>query len=515
MPKIPTFKSEITPNVQRPISVDVGAFSSVSRAEAELGQQVGQTAEQIGSVYQAQQAREKEAERTLKSLEIDRSFQDEVANFTETYQGRQDYDNFEPDMDAELMSLRSKYADQIAGDPVLQIAFERRFNQLSGNLTRVVKAKKLQIMSDRAVGAYATNVNEALQNYASETDPVVRDLIAQDVEIGAHTLVASGFIDQAKAEATIQDFADKSEALRADQMIDIDPYLAEKALAGEEFSTLDPTVRHQKIKQSRIRQKQLADAEKVAVAAEKKRIKDEQKVAHDEEERSIGELFVAGDYNAVVPALMTSKNMTGDELREWTNAAKTAAKETVMPVDKKVRAELRRRINTEPGTVTVTEIWSKLGEGLDDVTAKALTGELAKAIKDPKISVAVKKGQTVLDGFRDAGGFNSGDFAENELRWLEESENLLDWRRDNPDGDIVKYVRDVIIPKEQEVTVKAILRKLPMIDAFGWFADTTPSAPKADYKTRKDMWMEQAKKSNPTFRDRQLSEYYDKKYGGE
>lgn len=162
--------------------------------------------------------------------------------------------------------------------------------------------------------------------------------------------------------------------------------------------------------------------------------------------------------------------------------------------------------------MTVAEIWSKLGKGLDDVTAKTLTGELGSANKDPKISASVKKAQTVLDGFRDAGGFNADDFAENELRWLESSEELYDWRKDNPDGDVVKYVRDVIVPKEQSRTVMEIIKGMPQVKMIKWLTDSD-SEPEANYETRRAMWLKKAKAANPTFREQQLNEYYDKTYG--
>jgi len=328
MPKIPTFTSDASPQVP---GIDPAQFSRVSRTEAQAGSQIAQMGLQAADTISRQQQEEATAERTLKSIEIDNGLKSDLDALGESYLDRDDYQNFDKDREAQLTELRNKYMAQVGGDRVLQVAFERRFSQESLNFSNVVRAKKRDVMSKRALGGFETTYNQSLQNYAGEPDPLRRQMIAKDVEIGVATLVASRFLTEAQGEEKIQKFIDESEQVRADQMIEADPVTALEALKTGDFAGLDPKIRQAKTEKAILRKKQNEDAEKVIAAAEEKRIADEKKVAHDKEERTIGELFVSGDYGAIIPALKRSQNLTGDELASWTTKVKEATK-----VDKKV-----------------------------------------------------------------------------------------------------------------------------------------------------------------------------------
>ena len=328
MPKIPTFVSNASPQVP---GIDPGQFSRVSRAEAQAGSQIAQMGLQAADLVSRQQEEEVIAERTLKSIEIDNGLKSDLDELAATYQDRDDYQNFDKDRETQLSTIRNKYMVQVGNDRILQVAFERRFSQESLNFSNMVRTKKRDVMSKRALGGFEITYNQSLQNYAAETDPLRREMIKKDIEIGVATLVSSRFLTEAQGEAKIQNFINESEQVRADQMIETDPTSALEALKGGDFPELDPKIRQGKIEKAILRKKQNEDAEKVAVAAEEKRIKEEKKIAHDKEERTLGELFINGDYDAIIPALKRSPNLSGDELAIWTNKVKEATK-----VDRKI-----------------------------------------------------------------------------------------------------------------------------------------------------------------------------------
>lgn len=273
MPNIPSFKSERLPGVQQPQQIDVGALTAESRAMAGFGEKLSNTAGAIGDSLDRQRKIEADADRTLKALEFDRDLSDKVSNFTETYQGRQDYEIFESDLDNFLTETRTDLLDQSGGDKILQAAFERKYNQHSSNLATVVKAKKLDVMSNRAVGAFEVSVNEQLRNYSEEINPQQREIIRGEIELGAASLVANGFITQKQEEDYIKKFDDRAEALRADQHIDADPNSAEESLRGDGYPDLDPTVKQQKIEKAMATQRNRIEQESQIEANAAKKLK--------------------------------------------------------------------------------------------------------------------------------------------------------------------------------------------------------------------------------------------------
>ncbi|MCK5504208.1 MAG: hypothetical protein KAJ10_03555 [Thermodesulfovibrionia bacterium] len=323
MPRIPQLEpgglgGATTP--RPPISPE--SFAAPGRALAAAGEEVGGALQDVaGDILRARE-KEDNAERTLKALEISRQLDQDALDYVETLQDRQDYEKFEPDTDQHNQEIAAKYTDQIGGDKALQILFERKYNQTSLQISQVAKRRKLEVMTERALGAFETSYNESLQNYAGSPDPEMREIIKGDLELQTAQLVASGFMTQEQAESSVQSFEDESEQVRADQLIEADPTLAEEMLKTGDFDTLDPKIRQQKIEKAQIRQKAEAEAERQAIAAEEKRKKIALKEAHDQEEKTVGELFLSEDYDAVVPALMQTEHLTGDELRIWSDASR-------------------------------------------------------------------------------------------------------------------------------------------------------------------------------------------------
>lgn len=322
-------------------SVSPEAFAAPGRALAETATRVGQAANQALQL----KAQEDNADRVLKALEFGRELQKDGIAFAETFQERQDYENFEKDAAQHLEEVKARYDTRIGGDKQLQIAFERKYNQYSSNIRNVANAKKLTVMTNRALGAFTETFNEQLENYAGEPDENMREAIRADIEIQASSLVASGFMTQVQAETKIAEFNNNAEQVRADKMIELDPGGAVLALKDKEFD-MSPKLVQQKIEKAIERKRQQDTAERLAQEAAERRAEKERKEAHDREENTIGNFFLTGEYEAVIPALMETQHITGDEKRTWSDAAKAKIKALDKDVDKQSQSEAIVAINS-------------------------------------------------------------------------------------------------------------------------------------------------------------------------
>ncbi len=327
MPVIPRFvHTAVLPVPQEP-TVSPGVFSEVSQAQVGIGRAGMAVSQDIAGIARSQQAQEQKelmADRVLKSLKTDGEIRQDVSTYADSLKDRQDYENFEPDTQKYLQSLKDKYLTQAGGDPVLQKAFQLRFNQASVQLMHTARAKKFDVMSKQAQGAFATQYDESLKEYADETNSGHRELIKKNVEIGAAAMVASGYMTPKQEEGYVQGFTDSADSLRADQLIDSNPTTAETELKSGEFKGLAPAIRQQKIEKAKLRQKQVIAADNVIENNRIKQAKQQQKLEHDGEERNLGEAYTKGDYDQIIPLLMHSKNLSGNELAKWTALAKKA-----------------------------------------------------------------------------------------------------------------------------------------------------------------------------------------------
>jgi len=315
MPKIPRFTSEKV--IQSP-EMPLGVASGPARAAAESASAVAKFgrygAEDITEVQEA----EEKAVRALKSLEIEREFRGDIDKISESYFERIDYENFETDLDKQLEELREDYAEKIGDDQSLGLAFERMFTQHSSTLRNVIRDKKRQVVTERAIGEYQISYNQLLDDYSNESDPAKLEIIKKDLEIKTMSLVANHVMTLKNAEGYIQNFNDSAESVRADKLIEIDPKKAEKDLKGGEFE-LSPKIKQQKIEKALAQQKQNETQERIRKNEEEKRFKEAEKEAHDEEELKVADLILKGKYDDAFEIVSKSNLLSGSEKISLTN----------------------------------------------------------------------------------------------------------------------------------------------------------------------------------------------------
>ncbi len=328
MPVIPQFTHTSVLPVPAAPSVSPGAFAAVSEAQGTAAQQAGSGivsgARSISQQAKAQAAVELRADRVLKSLKIDRGLAADAQTYADSMAHRQDYKNFDTDTAAQLQSLKNKYLEEAGGDKVLQAAFARKFNQVSVQLTHTARVKKFDVMSKQALGAFSEQYDESLKESAGEVNPAHRELIKKNVEIGAASMVAAGYMTPVQENVLIDKFTNSADNLRADQLIDANPYTAEKILKSDEFKSFDPGTRQKKIEAAKLRQKQLETSTLVAAKYHDQQIKKQKKEIHDSEERALGEEYIKGNFDQILPLLMHSKELSGTELKNWTVLANKA-----------------------------------------------------------------------------------------------------------------------------------------------------------------------------------------------
>jgi len=74
-------------------------------------------------------------------------------------------------------------------------------------------------------------------------------------------------------------------------------------------------------------------------------MKQMEKKAHDDEERSIGSMYLSEDYTKALNAVHNSKHLTGDEIKTWGDSIKKAAKEKPEKLDPVTQAAEIVRVN--------------------------------------------------------------------------------------------------------------------------------------------------------------------------
>jgi len=175
-------------------------------------------------------------------------------------------------------------------------------------------------------------------------------------------------------------------------------------------------------------------ASKILEGEQEKKAKEAEKLAHDKEDRQIGDLFLAGNYKDAYVLTQGSKFLTGDEKRIWGNAIDTKTKEKAEVVDPSVEAAEIVRINNlitkeiNPNVIRDSIIVSpRLSKGNKEQYLLKLETKLSQEIKDgrnlgykdiqdiiipkrgmlanlletPAETIAVKKAQMALDDWID------------------------------------------------------------------------------------------------------------------
>jgi len=292
--------------------------------------QAGEKIEGLGlhaaNVFDQIKERERIASDALQAVELDNALKNESLAIADKFKGRVDYENFDKDIENEINSLKQRVSPKEPSQP-LNLVFEKGFNQEAFHLRTTIKAKKYDVMNQRGKIAFGQILDRAYQDYADTDDPTKREIIKNELEIQGEILRGKHLIDPIWIDEKLRTF-EKSAKTVASDLADVKADKAIMANPGQAYINLQdskylpdllPKQRQDKIEKANA-------TFKVFGNEQEKKLKEQQKIAHDDEDRQVGDLFMKGEYTQAYSLAQQSKFLTGDEKRTWATSIESASK---------------------------------------------------------------------------------------------------------------------------------------------------------------------------------------------
>lgn len=330
MPKIPFPQPDLGFQAS-PISPDMVA--EPYRAMGEVGEQFQKSSQRALKIFEVQAERERIASDALEAVMIENTLRKETDNIAEKFQTRTDYQNFDTDLQKEIGDLRGRLAPRTASKE-LNLSFERAFNQHSFSLSHAIRAKKYTIMEELGRVAFEEIYDQTVKDYNDEIDPNRKEIIKSELEIKGNLLSDRYVLNKLWVKERLRAFDKVAEKIgvdtadvTADKLIMADPAQAFISLSDTKFLPALP----QKVRQDKI--EKASSAFKIWQGEQDKKLKESNKLNHDNEERDIGNLFMAKDYAKAYTMAFSSKYLSGDEKKTWSTAIEAAAKEKAEKAD--------------------------------------------------------------------------------------------------------------------------------------------------------------------------------------
>lgn len=319
MPQIPTFQDQNNYNMpQIPIEPVRRAGAAIQGGIDEITRSLKEAETSIQNEYEA----EKRAKDTLDAITLENTMRDKVGKTAEKYANRIDYENFDKDIQKDIQSLKEEIAPKNP-DRNLQIAFENAFGHYSGSLQNAVRSRKFTVMSDLGKIEAEKVYNADVLDYATETDPEQKKIIKSNLETKMTEASKNFLLDPIWVKEKLLNFdgiakqtENNLDDVAADKAIMNNPIQARLDLEEHKnYPSLLPKQRQDKIEK--------ANAAIKIFEHENKRAQEEaEKKAHDDDDRQIGNFFMAGKLNQAYTFAQSSKFLSGDEKRVWANSIK-------------------------------------------------------------------------------------------------------------------------------------------------------------------------------------------------
>jgi hypothetical protein len=236
-------------------------------------------------------------------------------------------------------------------------------------------ANKLWVDTEKA------KLGEILSNYATKDkyeEGIKLIELSRDIYSPTELLTLKNSF-KTIVEKTRIDLAD----VQADKAIMNDPKNALINLHDSGYlSNLLPKQRQDKIEKAQV-------ALKVWENEQEKKVKEAEKLAHDTEDREIGNQFMDGNLKNAYVLAQSSKTLTGDEKRTWANAIETKSKEKEEKIEPNVEAAEILMINdliskeVDPNVIKNSIIISpRLSKGNKEQYLLKLETKLTQEVKD-------------------------------------------------------------------------------------------------------------------------------------
>jgi len=328
MPRIPVFQpSRLPPGTAGGVPMSPGAAAAVPQAIAGVGQQIERSALYAGRVFEQIAEKEALAADTIESGRLETLIKNKSLEVSEGYMTRTDYQNFDKSLEDTLKKLKDEISPTDAS-PRLQAAFEKAFETQSYSLRHTIKAKKYDVMEKQGKIVFGDIYQQALNDWANEGDQEKKDMIKRELFMKGQTLQVNNAVDPLWIEGMLDKFDEAAKATAinqadviADKLIENNPAGAADILRDKEFLPALP----EKVRQDKV--EKATAAKKVFDNELESKRKEALKVAHNDEERAVGDLYMKGEYSKAFAVAQNSKLLTGDEKKIWANSIKEASKE--------------------------------------------------------------------------------------------------------------------------------------------------------------------------------------------
>ncbi len=327
-----------------PISPQMAArpFEAMSQA----GEKIEGLGLHAANVFDVLAQKERQAIRQTKALELGESLDNDFNQLTEELSTLSDYEKFVPEMEKKKNTIKEKYLSQLnidgTPDRDLTFTYEKMFSTKSSQFMNDVRRKKLMIITERGQAALFKDLDKDLANYAMAIDEGTKLRAKNDFEIKVESNVGT-LLTGDQAHALVKSF--ETNALKKEkelieerkgivrQKIILDPIQTEIDLIGGRY---DSFLKTQDAKADML--EQVNRASKIQLNENEKKIKEQQKIAHDDEDRQVGDLFMKGEYTQAYSLAQQSKFLTGDEKRTWATSIESASKVKEEKIDPGVEA---------------------------------------------------------------------------------------------------------------------------------------------------------------------------------
>lgn len=322
MPKIPVLNRQYD-QTSGGISPDVAALPG--RAIQGFGQAVSG----VSDIYQMR----KVAERNTKLLKIENMMNEDKRAFADMLRMDTNYDGLEERADKVLTGFQDRYSKEIQNDPKGMEALNRAYGQFSNELRNMAWERRNSLHITERNVELDKAIKNKLNDYALETDSTNRKAITDTTFALIDAGVADGTLDLSNAQKIKDSFKLESEVERAKYLIEVAPDLAVKQLEkGSSDFDIDEDKKGELRRAAETASEQLNTQKRIAKNQAEADAKEALSLAHKEEERQIGDLFINGDFVAASESIRKSNLLTGDEKKNWMKAIEDKQKTKTDPI---------------------------------------------------------------------------------------------------------------------------------------------------------------------------------------
>jgi len=432
-----------------------GAAAAIRRATAGVAESLQGMERDVSEAFK----REQDAQDVLEATRLKGEIEKGSLDIAESFQGDEDYASFDEKLENRVNELRERVRPPKMTRNV-EMFFEQHFMTESAQLARVIRRKKLDVMSDTGKKYLLGYRDTMLEKYANETNEIARIGLRDEFQTTVDLYKGTYLIDPAWAGELTRTFTQEGKQLainladvQADKDMEKDPGGTYIKLSDSKYlPNLPPKLRQDK------REKAYATMKVQEHEAEQKAEKTK-KEFQEIEGNQIVDLYGKKEYAKVYAFAQNSKILDPQVRRFWMDHSELAAKQKEPTNDNPAEYFnlLQAIVNPSLTDEQKRDLAVKVivSTGLKDGTKKTLLNDLVKStlFDDPWFKFAEKSIKQSLGWTEQMGFFNLKDPQKAETSYRDVVRQLItEVKRDSLKGEeIDKRARQLVLPKQMEV----------------------------------------------------------------